>query len=140
MYFAIGIVLVLGTFPLFLGERDYPIWISAIMWALAIGLVFAIRKIEFTPDQISIKYLAGRPPKTMQKEDVNTISIRITGDTTAQRVGMMKKDRVLEIRGYKKRQLILVNERFDQSFDEIHAFLKEHYREAFDRAEGDANK
>lgn len=136
LYFAILLVLFLGTAPLFL-EDAAPIWVSIIMWALGVGLIFAIRTIEFTRNTITVKFIAGRRPIILNKEDIDTISIKISGDTVAQRTGIMKKDRVLQIRGKEKRKSIFINERFDQSFDQIHHFLQKHYRSAFDRAGGE---
>ena len=136
LYFAILLVLFLGTAPLFL-EDVAPIWVSIIMWALGVGLIFAIRTIEFTRDTIKVKFIAGRRPIILNKDDIDTISVKISGDTVAQRTGIMKKDRVLQIRGKEKRKSIFINERFDQSFDHIHAFLKKHYKAAFERAEGE---
>jgi len=135
-YFAILLVLFLGTAPLFM-KGVAPLWVSCIMWGLGLVLLFAIKTTIYTADEIRTKFIAGRKPIVLKKEEIDTIIEKIEGDTTAQRVGMMKKDKVIHIVGKDPKRVHFVNERFDNQYQQIRNLLKKHYADCWERGAGE---
>lgn len=130
-YFTIGFILVLGALPLFLEEHIIPNWVCYVMWGFGLLLIFMIKTTVVTKNEIAVSFITGRKPKTIKKADITGIVIKIKADTLAQRIGMMKKDRVLQIRGTDKFDIIYLSERFDSGFNEVVAFLQQNYSEYF---------
>jgi hypothetical protein len=136
-YFAIALVLFLGTAPLFIGGNVAPLWVSCVMWGIGFALLFANKTTIYSEEAITTKFIAGRRPIILKKEDIDTITEKIEGEVTAQRVGLMKKDKAIHIIGKDPKRVAYVNERYDSQYQQIRNLLKKHYKECWDRGAGE---
>jgi hypothetical protein len=136
-FFSIALVMFLGTAPLFLSGEVAPLWVSGIMWGIGIALLFAIKTTIYSADEIRTKFIAGRKPIVLKKEEIDTIIEKVEGEVTAQRIGLMKKDKVIHIIGKDPKRVHFVNERFDNQYHQIRNLLKKHYVECWERGAGE---
>ena len=136
-FIGMAAMVVLAFVPFLMPEDTMPHWIGIVFGVIAIMLIFGIKSTVFTPDEITIKFIAGRKPIIVKKEDIDTIQIVEEAHSTAQRVGMMKKDKIIEIKVKNSKQMISVIEKMDKQFKEIHDFLHVHYKECWERGAGE---
>lgn len=136
-FLGIGLFIILGTAVLFVGEDAVPIWVTFVFYAIAIFMVFAIKTTTFEKEGITIKFIAGPNPIYLKKEDIDTIRLKEERYTTAQRVGMMKADNIIEIKAKNSKRIVSVVEKFDRQYHTILQFLKEHYADCWERGDGE---
>lgn len=136
-FIGMAAMVVLAFLPFLMPENTMPHWIGIVFGVIGIMLIFGIKTTIFSPDEIRVKFLAGRKPIVVKKEHIVTIQIVEEAHSTAQRVGMMKKDRVIEIKVKDSKQMISVIEKMDKQFNEIHDFLHKHYKECWERGAGE---
>jgi hypothetical protein len=123
--FFIGLT-VLGSTPFWVGNHAVPYWAGAILYLLGIGVLFTLKKIEITPNQVSVHYLLLFKQVVCTRDQIESITIGLLGQTTASAIGLMKRGEIIRIQSTLHRP-VSITSTMDNRFKEIVVFLEDYY-------------
>ena len=101
-----------------------PWWAIAIFWSLGILISFMLKTETYEKHAITTKFWITGREKILDTNNIHSLQIKLNEKSTATNMGIMKRTRIIHIKGENDKRIHFVDEYTQGNFEEILIMLK----------------
>ena len=123
---------ILGCMPFLFPSRGIPYWVSAFFFFFAFIIIIQLKKFGLSADEIEMDHLITGKKIIIPKAEIERISIGEMPLTTASRLGLMRRGKMVTIVSKNKTKIsIATSSTGHEKFAHVTEFLINNYPEFF---------